>query len=88
MVKRARDTTASSRRLNSPAFSPDSAHVAYAAMSGKKMFMVADGKKGTEYDATSGAGLQPRTLPVWAISAKQGDKFVFVEKRQGRGGLR
>ena len=64
--------------------SPDSKHIAYAAMAGNKMFVVVDGKEGKEYDSL-GVPLFSSDNKHVAYVAKAGNKqFVVVDGKEGK----
>ena len=62
-------------------FSPDSQHVAYAAIKGDKQFVVVDGKEGTRYDGLSGKGIIFDSPDTFHYLAAKGNSIYLVEER-------
>jgi hypothetical protein len=64
--------------------SPDSKHIAYAAMAGNKMFVVVDGKEEKQYDGLGSLIFSPDSKHV-AYAVKASNKgFAVVDGKEGK----
>jgi len=64
-------------------FSPDSKHLAYAAMSGDNLFVVVDGEEGKEYGGVDGPIFSMDSKRVAYIARRDGKNFVVVDGVEG-----